>query len=73
MATQERYTNHRQLKPIQMRGLVQNLEKDVKKTIREYKWELLCNHPDLIVVPLVREFYANGMEHDGLTVMVRGK
>ena len=61
------------MKPIQERGLIQNLEKDVKKTIKYYKWELLCDHFDLAVVLVVREFYANGLERDGFTIMVRGK
>ena len=26
-----------------------------------------------MVVPVAREFYANGLERDGLTIMVRGK
>ena len=37
------------------------------------RWELLCEHPDLVVVPIVREFYANGKERDGFRVFVRGK
>ena len=39
-------------------------DKEVKKTIEDNKWNLLCEHPDPIVVPIVREFYANGMECD---------
>ena len=41
--------------------------------IKDYKLEVLCDHPDLVVVPVVREFYANGIEPDGFTVMVKGK
>ena len=72
-ATQERYTSQRQLKPIQEKRLIQNLEKDVKKTIKDYKWELLCDHSNPAVVLVVREFYANGLEQDGFSIMVRGK
>ena len=69
-ATQERYINQRQLKPIQERGLIQNLDRHVKKTIKDYKWEILCDHPEPVVVLMVREFYANGLERDGFTMMV---
>ena len=34
---------------------------------------MLCEHPDLAVVPIVREFYANGKERDGFRVFVKGK
>ena len=34
---------------------------------------ILCEHPDPAVVPIVREFYANGKERDDLRVFVRGK
>ena len=44
----------------------------MKKTIKDYKWELLCDHPNPTIVPVVRKFYANGLERDGFTVMVRG-
>ena len=72
LGAQERYTSHLQLKPIQEGGLIQNLEKDVKKTIMDNKWEL-CDHFDPIVVPVIRKFYANGMERDGFIVLVIGK
>ena len=42
----------------------------MKKTIKYYKWELLCDHPDPMVVLVVQEFYANGFERDGFTVRV---
>ena len=70
--TQERYTNQQQLKPIQERGLIY-LDRHVKKKIKDYKWEVLCDHLEPIVVLVVREFYANGMERDGFTIIVRGK
>ena len=72
-ATQERYTSQQQLKPIQERGLIQNLDWHVKKKIKDYKWEVLCDHPKPTVVLVVREFYANGMERDSFIVTVRGK
>ena len=71
--TQERYTSQQQLKPIQERGLIQNLDRHVKNKIKDYKWEVLRDHPEPAVVPVVREFYANGMERNGFTVTVRGK
>ena len=33
----------------------------------------MCEHPDPAVVPIVREFYANGKERDDFRVFVRGK
>ena len=33
----------------------------------------MCEHPDPAVVPIVREFYANGKGRDGFRVFVRGK
>ena len=73
LATQERYTSHFKLKPIQERGLVQNLEREVKTLIRENKWEILCEHLDPTMVIIVRGFYANGIKQDGLIVIVQGK
>ena len=58
-ATQERYMSQQQLKPIQERGLIQHLDRHVKKKIKDYKWEVLYDHPEPAVVPMVREFYAN--------------
>ena len=71
--TQKKFTNQRKLKVIQERGLVQKLERKVNWTIDANHWELLCKHPDLAVVPIIREFYANGKERDGFRVFVRGK
>ena len=51
--TQKRYTSQRQLKPIQERGLIQNLDRHVKKTIKDYKWEILCDHLEPAVVLVV--------------------
>ena len=53
--------------------MIQNLDRHVKKKIKDYKWEVLCDHPEQAIVPVVREFYANGMEQDDFTVTVRGK
>ena len=58
---------------IQERGLVQTVEFEVNKTIQDNKWELLCEHPDSTVVPMAREFYANGKERDNFMIFVRGK
>ena len=33
----------------------------------------MCDHPQPAIVPVVREFYANGIEQEGLTVTVWGK
>ena len=33
----------------------------------------MCEHPDLAVVPTVKEFYVNGIERDHFKVFVRGK
>ena len=52
-ATQERYTSQQQLKHIQERGLIQNLDRHVKKKIKDYKWEILCDHLEPAVVPVV--------------------
>ena len=69
----ERYTNHLKLKVIQEKGLVQTVEFDINNTIKANKWELLCEHPNPNVVPIVREFYANGMEKENFKVFVKGK
>ena len=37
------------------------------------RWEILCEHLDPAVVPIVREFYANGKERDEFWVFVRKK
>ena len=52
---------------------MQKLQHKVNWTIDANHWELLCEHPDLAVVSIVREFYANGKERDGFRVFVRGK
>ena len=33
----------------------------------------MCEHPEPVVVPIVKEFYANGKERDDFRVFVRGK
>ena len=71
--TQERYMSYLQIKLIQNKGLIQHLDHNVKKTIKDYKWEVLCDHLDSTVVLVVREFYANGIEQDGFTIMVKRK
>ena len=45
----------------------------VNWTIDANRWEILCEHPDPAVVPIIREFYANGKERDEFWVFVRGK
>ena len=52
---------------------MQKLQHKVNWTIDANKWEILCEHPDPAVVPLVREFYANSKERDEFRVFVRGK
>ena len=71
--TQKKFTDQRRIHVIQERGLVQKLQHKVNWTIDANRWELLCEHPDPAVVPIVREFYANGKERDGFRVFVRGK
>ena len=71
--TQKNFIDQRRIYVIQERGLVQKLERKVNWTIDRNRWELLCEHPDPVVVPIVREFYANGKERDGFRVFVRGK
>ena len=58
---------------IQERGLIATSNKEVKKTIEDNKWNLLCEHPDSVMVLVVREFYANGMERDEYKVFIKGK
>ena len=71
--TQKKYTDQTKIHVIQERGLVQKLQPRVNWTITANQWEILCEHPDPAVVPIVREFYANGKERDDLRVFVRGK
>ena len=49
------------------------LQHKVNWTIDANRWEILCEHPEPAVVPIVREFYANGKEKDDFRVFVRGK
>ena len=70
--TQKKYTDQLKIHVIQERGLVQKLQHKVNWTIDANRWEILCEHPDPTVVPIVREFYANGKERDDLRVFVRG-
>ena len=58
---------------IQERGLTTTSDKAVKQTIEDNQWNLLCEHLEPAVVPIVREFYANGMKRDGYKVFVKGK
>ena len=71
--TQKKFTDQRRIHVIQERGLMQKLQHKVNWTIDAIRWELLCEHLDPVVVPIVREFYANGKERDGFWVFVRGK
>ena len=52
---------------------MQKLQHKVNWTIDANQWEILCEHPEPAVVPIVREFYANSKERDDLRVFVRGK
>ena len=62
--TQKKFTDQRRIHVIQEKGLVQKLQHKVNWTINANRWEILCEHPDQAVVPIVREFYANGKERD---------
>ena len=68
---QKKFIDQLRIHVIQKRGLVQKLQHKVNWTID--LWEILCEHPELAVVPIVREFYANGKERDDFRVFVRGK
>ena len=65
----ERYTKNL----IQERGLIATSDSTVNKTIEDNKWERLCDHLEPVVVPIVREFYANGITQQDYKVFVRGK
>ena len=52
---------------------MQKLQHRVNWTIDANRWEILCKHPEPAVVPIVKEFYANGKERDEFRVFVRGK
>ena len=71
--TQKKFIDQRRIHVIQERRLVQKLQHKVNWTIDAIRWEILCEHPNPVVVPIVREFYANGKEKDGFRVFVRGK
>ena len=45
----------------------------VSQHVKTRKWEELVKHPEAIVLPLVREFYANIEEYRNFQVFVRGK
>ena len=45
----------------------------VSKQVKNRKWEELVKHPEAIVVPVVRKFYANVEEHRNFRVFVRGR
>ena len=72
VVTSNRNTNHLRLTVIQERGLITTSDLEVSKTIKDNKWEVLCKHLDTVVVPIVREFYANGIAQEDFKVMVRG-
>ena len=57
---------------IQKRGLYVTMD-SVAKQVEKRKWEELIKHPEAVVVPVVREFYANMEEHRDFRVSVRGK
>ena len=42
-------------------------------TIDANRWEILCEHLNPAIIPIIREFYANGKEMDGFRVFVRKK
>ena len=71
--TQKKFTDQLKIHVIQERGLVQKLQHRVNWTINANRWKILCEHPEPTIVPIVREFYANGKEIDEFRVFVRGK
>ena len=71
--TQKKFMDQLRIHVIQEKGLVQKLQHKVNWTIDANRWEILCEHPDPAVVPIVREFYANSKEKDEFQVFVRGK
>ena len=52
--TQKKYTDQKKIHVIQERGLVQKLQPRVNWTITANQWEILYEHPDPAVVPIVR-------------------
>ena len=52
--TQKKFINQLKIHVIQERGLVQKLQHRVNWTIDANRWEILCEHPDPVVVPIVR-------------------
>ena len=71
--TQKKFTDQLRIHVIQERGLVQKLQHNVNWTIDANRWEILYEHPEPAVVPIVREFYANGKEKDDFRVFVKSK
>ena len=71
--TQKKFTDQLRIHVIQEKGLVQKLQRKVNWTIDANRWEILCEHPEPTIVPIVREFYANGKERDEFWVFVRRK
>ena len=47
---------------IQERGLYVTVD-SVSYQVKKRKWEELVKHPEAVIMPLVREFYANMEEH----------
>ena len=45
----------------------------ITANIRERKWDNFCAQPQVAIVPVVREFYANVPEHHHRKVFVRGR
>ena len=70
--TQKKFTDQKKIHVIQERGLVQKLQHKVNWTIDANRWEILYEHPDPAVVPIVRDFYANHKERDDLRVLSEG-
>ena len=61
--------------PIAERGLcVKGVNQpSIQNNFRARKWDEFCNQPKVAIVPIVREFYANALEHNNRKVFVRGK
>ena len=55
---QKSFMDQHKIHVIQERGLVHRIEYEVSNTIKDNKWEILCEHQAPCVVSIVQEFYA---------------
>ncbi|PON42276.1 hypothetical protein PanWU01x14_283280 [Parasponia andersonii] len=78
-AAETRYEENIQNRPLSAeKGFVGDNSKPLEKppfiedVITQHNWQLFCAHPEDLIAPLVREFYANMTNPDDDTVYVRG-